>query len=78
MSKPPACDSILNPLSHAVVTIIALRKRGVHWQLGYVRRYAPRFIKSQPIRNLSITLVGVAVDIRQRLPVSINYLEAAQ
>ena len=33
------------------------------WQLGDVARYAPSLIESQRLGDLSITLIGMAVDI---------------
>src|SRR6516165_1675016 len=49
-----------------------------HRQLSDIARYASSFIKSQPIGNLSIALVGVTVDISEGLPVGIDHLEIRQ
>ncbi len=43
----------------------------------YCSRYAPRFIESQRLGDFSITRIGVAVNIGERLTVGIQDLEAA-
>ena len=47
------------------------------WQLGDVAGYAPSFIEGQRLGDLSITLIGVAVDIGECLSVRVHDLEAA-
>ena len=47
------------------------------WQLGDVARYASSLIKGQRLGDLSIALIGGAVDIGEALTVRVNNLEAA-
>jgi hypothetical protein len=47
------------------------------WQLGDVRRDAPRLIESQRLGDSGIARIGVAVDIGESLSAGVHYLEAA-